>query len=158
MKPWIKRTLIFAGLWNLTGGAMALADPAGHMAQMYSGALNLSDPLQLYFFRATWINVMAWGVGYVLASRQALLRDSVLAAGGVGKIAYFFACAALYASGAGSGMLLAAGVMDVVFGVFFLAVVAQGLRSPRASGDRWNVRLFRPDREAVEQACAAGSD
>lgn len=129
-KVWIRYVLYFAGAWNLIGGATALADPAGHFAQMYSGALSLDAPLQMFFFRATWINVMAWGVGYVLAGLLPSSRVPILAAGGAGKLAYFWACAALFRSGRGSAMLFAAGVLDVLFAAFFAyAIWPRSLRS-----------------------------
>jgi hypothetical protein len=72
---------------------------------MYSGGLALDDPLQMFFFRATWINVIGWGIGYVLAARLRVARVPVLAAGGLGKLAYFGACTELFMSGKGNTML-----------------------------------------------------
>ena len=115
----IRWTLYFAGAWNLIGGAAALADPARHFSQMYSGALSLDDPLQAFFYRATWINVMGWGIGYVLAGRLSSAQVPILAAGAAGKLAYFVACAALFMSGKGSTLLFAAGVIDVIVAAFF---------------------------------------
>ncbi|MEO5925734.1 MAG: hypothetical protein ABIR70_18090 [Bryobacteraceae bacterium] len=60
-ETWTRRILYFAGSWNVLGGLSALLDPSRHLAQMYTGALQFSDPLQAFFFRATWINVIAWG-------------------------------------------------------------------------------------------------
>jgi hypothetical protein len=116
---WIRRVLYFAGTWNIIGGASALADPTRHFAQMYNGALSLDDPLQAFFFRATWINVIAWGIGYILAGRLPAAGGAVLAAGGAGKLAYFGACLAIFLSGRGGIMLLAAGILDVIFAAFF---------------------------------------
>lgn len=120
---WIRIVLYVAGAWNVIGGASALADPTRHFAQMYNGALSLDDPLQAFFFRATWINVIAWGVGYILAGRPRAAGEAVLIAGGAGKLAYFGACLALFFSGQGSHTLLAAGILDVIFAVFFGYVV-----------------------------------
>ena len=122
-EPWIRRALYFAGAWNIIGGITALADPARHFAQMYAGALSLGDPIQAFFFRATWINVIAWGIGYILAGSRPSVGQGVLIAGGAGKLAYFGACLALYLSGRGSTTLLAAGVFDVVCAAFFAYVV-----------------------------------
>src|SRR5262245_10809930 len=79
-ETWIRRALYFAGAWNIIGGVTALADPARHFAQMYEGALSLGDPIQAFFFRATWINVIAWGVGYILAGRNRSAGEGVLIA------------------------------------------------------------------------------
>jgi hypothetical protein len=101
----------------------AIADPTRHFAQLYDSALSLDDPVQAFFFRVTWINVIAWGVGYILAGRHPGARGPVLIAGGAGKLAYFAVCVALLLSGHGRTMLLAAGIIDVVFAGFFGYVV-----------------------------------
>ena len=119
-ETWRRRILYVAGAWNIVGGISTLADPARHFAQLYGAAPSLDDPLQAFFFRATWINVIAWGLGYILAARRPATRAPVLLAGGTGKLAYFGACLALVGSGRGSGVLLASGVLDVIFaGCFF---------------------------------------
>ena len=66
---------------------------------------------------------MAWGFGYVLAGRLPSAQIPILAAGGLGKLAYFGTCAALFLSGKGSTLLLAAGVLDVIFAAFFAYVI-----------------------------------
>jgi ABC-type Mn2+/Zn2+ transport system permease subunit len=120
---WQRRGLYFAGLWNILGGAGPLLDPSRHFAQFYTTALSLDDPLQMFFFRTTWINAMAWGVAYALAGRHLTARLPVLAAGCAGKLAYCGACIALFLSGVGNGWLLATGVADVLFAAFFAYVL-----------------------------------
>jgi hypothetical protein len=122
-ETWRRRGLYLAGAWNIGGGIIALADPARHFAQLYGTALSLTDPLQAFFFRVTWINVIAWGVGYVLAGRHRGARAPVLIAGGAGKLVYFAACVSLVVTGIGGAALLAAGVLDMLFVAFFAAVL-----------------------------------
>ena len=122
-EPWRRRFLYFAGAWNIFGGAGPLLNPAGHFPQFYDAALSLDDPLQAFFFRATWINVIAWGIGYVLAGRSPAARLPILAAGCAGKLGYFAACVALFSSGVGNGLLLAAGLIDVVFAICFAHIL-----------------------------------
>ena len=135
-ETWQRRVLYFVGVWNILGGASALVDPTRHFAQLYSAGLSLGDPLQAFFFRATWINVIAWGVGYILAGRSPAARLPILTAGGAGKLAYFGACLALFFSGVGNAMLLAAGVVDVLFAGFFAYVL-------------WIQRTGHPNRELI---------
>jgi hypothetical protein len=120
---WTKRILYFAGSWNVVGGVSALLSPEQHFAQMYVGALQLEDPLQAFFFRATWINVVAWGLGYILAAKLPTARQTILAAGGAGKLAYFVACLSLFRSGTGNEVLLAAGIFDVAFALVFVSML-----------------------------------
>lgn len=122
-ETWNRRGLLLAATLNLLGGAGALLDPAGHFASLYTSTLSLADPLQAFFFRATWINVMAWGLGYLLAAFNPAARLPILAAGATGKAVYFGACLALVRSGAGRPLLLAFGILDLLFAVFFVSVL-----------------------------------
>ena len=122
-EPWRRRILYMAAAWNVLGGVSALVDPTRHFAQLYNAALSLGEPLQEFFFRATWINVIAWGIGYVLAGRSPAARLPILAAGGAGKVAYLGACLSLFVSGVGNAMLLSAGLIDLVFAACFASVL-----------------------------------
>jgi hypothetical protein len=135
-ETWRRRLLYVAGAWNVIGGVSALADPARHFAQLYGAALSLDDPLQAFFFRATWINVIAWGLGYILAARHPAARGPVLMAGGVGKLVYFAACLALVGSGRGSTVLLASGVLDVVVAGCFFCILWRQRPGPPAGNER----------------------
>ena len=124
-ETWQRRGLYVAGAWNVLGGAGPLLDPSGHFAQFYTTSLSMDDPLQAFFFRTTWINAMAWGVGYALAGRHLASRVPVLAAGCAGKLAYCGACIALFVSGVGNRWLLATGIADVLFAAFFAYVLTR---------------------------------
>jgi hypothetical protein len=120
---WPKRLLIFAAAWNILGGIGALLDPVQHFQSMYSATLELGEPLQLYFFQCVWINVIAWGVGYLVAAFKPAARLGILAAGGLGKLAYGAACFGLVASGVGGWLVLAAGVVDVALAIVFAGIL-----------------------------------
>jgi len=120
---WQRRLLIVAAGWNVLGGSSALFDPPRHFAQLFTESLSMGDPLQAFFFRCTWINVIAWGAAYLLAAFWPGARLAVLLAGGAGKLAYFGACIALYSSGAGKTMLLVAGIVDLVLAAVFAVAV-----------------------------------
>jgi hypothetical protein len=129
-ETWQRRTLLIAAAWNLVGGVTALIDPAKHFSQLFTTSLDLSDPVQLFFFRCVWINVIAWGLAYFLAAFWAPSRKAILAAGGLGKVAYAAACFALFAGGVGTNGLFAAGVVDSLLAIFFVAAfLAQRART-----------------------------
>jgi len=128
---WQRRLLIVAAGWNVLGGSSALFDPARHFAQMFTESLSMGDPLQAFFFRCTWINVIAWGAAYLLAAAWPGARMAVLLAGGAGKLAYFGACIALYSSGAGRTMLLVAGIVDLALAALFaVALISRRKAAP----------------------------
>jgi hypothetical protein len=79
--------------------------------------------LQQFFYRCTWINVIAWGGAYLLAALFPAGRRAVLIAGGAGKVVYFLASLSLYSSGVGNTGLLGAGVVDLCFAALFAAAV-----------------------------------
>jgi len=115
----IKWVLMFAAAWNLVGGATSLADPAGHIAQMYVAAPPADDALLMFFYQCTWINVLAWGSAYLLSAFWPASRRAVLIAGGAGKAAYFLASAALVASGVGQPLVLVFGLGDLAMAFLF---------------------------------------
>jgi Na+/serine symporter len=123
---WRQLVLSLAALWNLICGIGALVDPRSHFAQLYTAQLSLDDPLQAFFYQATWVNVIAWAIGYLLVARDAAARTPVLFAGGAGKIAYFGVALILYQSGVGTTMLLVAGVVDLVFAGLFMYILWLG--------------------------------
>jgi len=55
----VRRALYFCGIWNVVGGVTALANPSKHLARMDAGSLTMADPVQSFFFRATWTNGIA---------------------------------------------------------------------------------------------------
>lgn len=119
-EAWTRRLLLLAAIWNITGAVTSLADPAHHFAQMYAAAPPAADDaLLMYFYRCTWINVLAWGGAYALAAVWPASRAAVLAAGGAGKALYFLACAALVASGTGKPLVLAFGLGDLLMAALF---------------------------------------
>jgi hypothetical protein len=133
---WQKPLLLAAATWNVLGGASALIDPAQHFAQMYTASLSLDQPLQLFFYRGVWINVIAWGIAYFIAAFVPTARVTVFAAGAVGKFAYFVACVALFSSGVGNAALLATGLADLVFATLFAIAVLQ-MRKTNDAVQRW---------------------
>ena len=132
---WQRRVLWIAAAWNVLGGLSALIDPAKHFQQMYTSALNLNAPLELFLYRCVWINVLGWGIAYFLAARLPAARTPVLAGGGLGKAFYALACFALYAAGMGTGALLAAGIFDLVLAALFaLALFLRRRSVPAPAG------------------------
>jgi hypothetical protein len=125
-ETWTKRLLLASAAWNLTGGLTSLADPANHFRQMFTVAADVNDALLMYFYQCTWINVLAWGLAYLLAAFWPQSRKAVLAAGSAGKAAYFIVCVALVASGVGRPLVLAFGLGDLLMaGLFFWALLSQ---------------------------------
>lgn len=144
-ETWIKRLLLVSAAWNITGGLTSLADPANHFAQMYSVAPAVAnDPLLMYFYQCTWINVLAWGGAYALAAFWPRSRAAVLAAGGAGKAVYFLACAALVASGVGKPLVLAFGLGDLLMAALFGWALLSQSRRERQQRQQEQERTWQP--------------
>ena len=133
-ETWRRWGLYLAGAWSVGGGFAALLDPARHFTQLYGTALSLDDPLQAFFYRATWINAIAWGVGYALAARHRAGRAPILLAGGAGKIADAAACVGLYTHGIGGAALLVSAALDLLCVAFFAAVLWGPRGGPAGGG------------------------
>jgi hypothetical protein len=104
-------------------GAGALFDPAKHFQQLYTTSLSLDDPLQLFFYRCTWINVIAWGIGYLIAAFVPTSRKAILISGGAGKFVYALACFSLFSTGIGKPFLVITGLIDLLFATLFAFIV-----------------------------------
>lgn len=122
-QSWTKWLLLIAAGWNVFGGTSALLDPAQHFAQMYTSSLSLDDPLQLFFYRGVWINVIAWGIAYFVAAMLPTARIAVLVAGAVGKSAYFFSCLLFFTSGVGQTLVWVTGGVDLIFAALFATAI-----------------------------------
>ena len=118
-EKWRRTGLYLAAAWNVVGALSALLDPAGHFAQLYTSGLTLADPVEAFFFRAVWINAIAWGTAYGLAAQSTPARVPILIAGGAGKLAYCGLCVVTFQEGGGTALLLAAGAIDLLFAAFF---------------------------------------
>jgi len=140
---WRRRVLYVAGAWNIVGAISALLDPAAHFSQLYAAPLDLSDPVQTFFYRGAWVNAIAWGFAYVLAARSAA-RDPILIAGGAGKTAYCGLCVLTFAAGAGTAGLLLVGLLDLCFAALF-------------AYDVWTRSRKRERRGSLETAIALAS-
>ncbi|MFO1447483.1 MAG: hypothetical protein U1F61_04950 [Opitutaceae bacterium] len=136
---WPRVTLLAAASWNIVGGIGALLDPAKHFAQLFHDRLSLSDPLVLFFYRCTWINVIAWGAAYLLAVWLPTARLPALAAGAAGKFFYFTACVAAWNAGTGQFTLMAAGMVDLLFVVLFTAILVSTRNRTRQSEPKWSI-------------------
>lgn len=130
-EDWKRRSLFVAAAWNVIGGVMGLASPAQHFAQAYTTTLDLGDPLQAFFYRGVWINVIAWGVGYLVAALRPDSRTAVLLAGGAGKLAYAAACVMLQQSGVGRPAILFTGIVDLLFAALFTAILLSERKGAR---------------------------
>lgn len=132
---WTKRLLLVAAAWNGIGATTSLADPANHFTQMYNVAARVDDPLLMYFFQCTWINVLAWGLAYGLAAFWPQSRAAVLVAGGAGKAVYFVACAALFATGVAKPLVMVFGIGDLAMAGLFAWALIAGRRRQRGTPD-----------------------
>lgn len=140
---WTTRWLALAAAWNILGGLSALWDPGAHAGLLYTTTLALADPLVVFFYRCTWINVIAWGLAYAFAAVMAESRRAVLMAGAIGKTAYCVASVALYLAGAGSMALPVAGAVDLLFAAVFVVgfFSAPARRYPDEAGRPYITRL-----------------
>lgn len=135
-ESWRRRLLFAAAAWSFFGGITALADPAQHFGLMFTTALSLEDPVQSFFYRCTWISVLAWGGVYAFAAVSPESRKGILISGGLGKVAFTFACLQVYQSGAGKPPILFAGGVDLLLAVIFGVILLSGRGAVERAGLR----------------------
>ena len=100
-----KIVFIIAGIYTAGGVLPGIIDPSQAFTNM-TGAVT-DDYYTLFWFRAGWLTVFAFGVGYFLVSRNPSRHPGIVIAGGLGKL--FFAVHVLlnYGSGKFTVMTLA---------------------------------------------------
>mgnify|MGYP000152981772 CR=1 FL=1 len=113
-----KIVFIVAAIYTGGGVLQGIINP-GSAFTLMTGATT-DDYYTLFFFRAGWLTVFAFGVGYFLVSRNPSRYPGVVVAGGLGKLFFAVHVFLNYASGKFTVMTLAAAVGDVVFVILFV--------------------------------------
>jgi hypothetical protein len=122
-ETWSRKVLYLAGASNIIGGAShspirhdisgkCIAVPCHSTTRFKRSSFGPPGLTSLHGALAT-----SWPDGLALPG------GAVLVAGGAGKLAYFGASLPIFLSGRGRTMLLATGILDVIFAAFFAHVL-----------------------------------
>ncbi len=111
---------LIAGLWNIGAGFLSwlamLISPSRSFA-----FYGMNNPESLFPFHAGFGSIIAFGIGYLMVSRDITKNHGVVIIGGlIGKPVFFADCVATVALGEANARLLVPGVVDFVFFLLFL--------------------------------------
>ncbi len=126
---YFKTMFLVAGLWNVVAGfvnwLLVLAVP--NAFALYG----MKRPDSLFSFHAMFWLIIAYGVGYLMVSRDISKNRGIVITGGViGKIAFFGACVATLALGEANAVLLIPGAIDLVFSGLFIDFLIATRKKP----------------------------
>jgi hypothetical protein len=111
---------LIAGLWNI--GAGFLSWLAMLIAPSHSSARYVMNyPESLFPFHPEFGAIIAFGIGYLMVSKDITKNRGVVIIGGmIGKPVFFADCVVTVALGEANARLLVPGVVDLVFFLLFL--------------------------------------
>ncbi len=111
---------LIGGLWNIVAGFLswlAMLILPSHSFSYYG----MKYPESLFPYHAGFGAIIAFGIGYLMVSRDITKNRGVIITGGViGKLVFFADCVVTVALGEANAKLLAAGVIDLVFALLFI--------------------------------------
>jgi hypothetical protein len=115
-----KILFLIGGLWNIAGGFLSwlamLISPSDAFAHY-----GMRRPESLFPYHAGFSAIIAFGIGYLMVSRDIMKNRGVVITGGViGKIAFFADCVATVSLSEAKASLLVPGVVDLVFALLFI--------------------------------------
>lgn len=110
---------LVAGLWNLV---LAIPSWLGTVLTPESSArmLGMTPAEVLFPYHAMFWLVIAFGVGYLIVSRDITKNHGIATIGIIGKTLYFIDCLVTVISKQANMVLLLVGIGDLIFAFLFL--------------------------------------
>jgi hypothetical protein len=114
-----KAMFLVAGLWNLV---LAVPSWLGivFMPESSSSILGMAPAAVLFPYHAMFWLVVAFGVGYLIVSRDITKNYGIVTIGIIGKTLFFIDCLITLALKQANVVLLLIGIGDLIFACLFL--------------------------------------
>ena len=114
-----KGMFLVAGLWNLV---LAVPSWLGTliMPESSSRIFGMAPPAVLFPYHAMFWFVMAFGVGYLIVSRDITKNHGIVTIGIIGKTLFFIDCLITLILKQANVVLLLIGIGDLIFACLFL--------------------------------------
>ena len=108
---------LIGGIWNIS---MSLGVWIfGLLVPSTFGLLGMTAPSTLFFFHAMTGFIFSFGIGYIIVSRNTGENNAVVVLGVIAKSIFFVDCAISVSLGQANGILLAVGIIDLLFAILF---------------------------------------
>lgn len=102
------------------------------------GLLGMTAPSTLFFFHAMMGFIFSFGIGYIIVSRHTGENNAVVILGVIAKSIFFVDCAISVSLGQANGILLAVGIIDLLFAILFAEFLNSARKEIRPPHVRFN--------------------
>jgi len=124
-----KVLFIIAGIWNLAAGIICWIGSI-LMPDVFFKMFNMPSPASLFPFHAMFWFIIAFGIGYIIVSRDITKNQGIILIGMLAKTLFFIDCVITLLLKEANIMLLVTGVVDLVFAVLFLEFLLKAKKVP----------------------------
>jgi len=109
---------LLGGIWNIVMslGLWILGSLDPSKFELFG----MVAPSTLFFFHATMGFIFTFGIGYIIVSRNTRENHAIVILGVISKSMFFVDCAVTVSLGQANGILLTAGIVDLLFAILFV--------------------------------------
>jgi hypothetical protein len=113
-----KNLFLIAAIWNLLAGFSCWLG-AVFMPDLFFGMFGMPLPVSLFPLHAMFWFIIAFGIGYLIVSRDVSKNHGIVLIGIIAKVLFFVDCLITLASKEADLLLLLTGIIDLIFAVLF---------------------------------------
>ena len=125
-----KILFLIAGIWNLGAGILCWIGSV-FMPDMFFKMFGMPSPASLFPFHAMFWLILAFGIGYIIVSRDITKNHGIILIGMLAKILFFIDCIITLSLKEANIMLLGTGIVDLIFAILFIEFL---LKTKKVSG------------------------
>ena len=114
-----KILFIIAGIWNL-GAAISCWIGSVFMPDVFFKMFGMPSAVSLFSFHAMFWFILAFGIGYLIVSRDITKNHGIVFIGMLAKILFFIDCIITLILKEANIMLLMTGIVDLIFAALFI--------------------------------------
>jgi hypothetical protein len=129
-----KILFIIAGIWNLGAGIICWIGGV-LMPDVFFKMFNMPLPSSLFPFHAMFWFIFAFGIGYIIVSRDINKNHGIILIGMLAKILFFIDCIITLILKEANIMLLGTGVVDLIFAILFIEFLLKAKNVPNQTSD-----------------------
>ena len=129
-----KILFLIAGIWNLGAGIICWIGSV-FKPDMFFKMFDMSSPASLFPFHAMFWFIIAFGIGYIIVSRDITKNHGIILIGMLAKILFFIDCIITLSLKEANLMLLVTGITDLIFAILFIEFL---LKTKKVSGKSTN--------------------
>ena len=124
-----KVLFIVAGIWNLAAGVICWTGSV-LMPDVFFKMFNMPLPSSLFPFHAMFWSIIAFGIGYIIVSRDITKNHGLIFIGMLAKILFLIDCIITVILKEANIMLLGTGIVDLIFAILFVEFLLKVKKVP----------------------------